>query len=367
MSHALTSRLMFDRRVDTVPNARTALVWVITVSATLVTVCGCRRSEAPSTRAREVVVYTSVDDVFARPIAEKFENETGILVRLVPDTEETKSTGLLNRLIAEKDRPQADVFWSGDPIRAAILKAKGVSMPYRPPQAEGLPARFSDPQHYWTGFSARARILIYNTDKVLRGEEPRSIMDLLDPRFRGQACIANPLFGTMSMHAAALFVVLGEKKARDFFKDFAANGGKMLSSNGEVRRRVANGEFAVGITDTDDANVARLEGKPIGIAYPDQEGLGTLVVPNCAVLIARGPHPEEGQRFIDFLLTPDIEEALARSAAAQMPLRPGVTVPAGTLRLDDFKSMEVNYSELARLLQPLTEGFLKDWSDQNSG
>jgi iron(III) transport system substrate-binding protein len=75
----------------------------------------------------EVVVYTSVDDVFARPIAEQFTKDTGIVVRLVPDTEETKSTGLLNRLIAEKGRPQADVFWSGDPVRAAVLKAKGVS------------------------------------------------------------------------------------------------------------------------------------------------------------------------------------------------------------------------------------------------
>src|SRR5215203_4153465 len=94
---------------------------------------------------QEVVVYTSVDDVFARPVAAAFEKSTGILVKLVPDTEETKSAGLLNRLIAEKDRPQCDVFWSGDPIRAAVLKAKGVSAPYRSPAADGLPPQFSDP------------------------------------------------------------------------------------------------------------------------------------------------------------------------------------------------------------------------------
>jgi len=80
-------------------------------------------SESPDAR-NEVVVYSSVDEIFARPIAERFERETGIRVRLVPDTEETKSTGLLNRLIAEKTRPQADVFWSGDPVRAAILSRR---------------------------------------------------------------------------------------------------------------------------------------------------------------------------------------------------------------------------------------------------
>src|SRR5215207_1232261 len=78
----------------------------------------------------EVVVYSSVDDVFARPICEQFQKQTGITVKLVPDTEETKSTGLVNRLIAEKKRPQCDVFWSGDPIRAAVLKARGVSAAY---------------------------------------------------------------------------------------------------------------------------------------------------------------------------------------------------------------------------------------------
>ena len=85
-----------------------------------------------------VVVYTSVDAVFARPIAERFEEETGIQVLLVPDTEETKSTGLLNRLIAERQRPRADVFWSGDPVRAAILKLEGVSASYKPPRADGF-------------------------------------------------------------------------------------------------------------------------------------------------------------------------------------------------------------------------------------
>ena len=68
---------------------------------------GCADSEDAE---KQVVVYTSVDDVFARPICEQFEKETGIKVLLVTDTEETKSTGLLNRLIAEKERPRADVF-----------------------------------------------------------------------------------------------------------------------------------------------------------------------------------------------------------------------------------------------------------------
>jgi iron(III) transport system substrate-binding protein len=319
----------------------------------------CTRSSVP-----EVVVYTSVDDVFARPITERFTQDTGIAVRLVPDTEETKSTGLLNRLIAEKERPQADVFWSGDPVRAAILKAKGVSMPYRSPQASGLPSQFSDPDGHWTGFSARARVLIYNSNLLPEGHEPTSVMDLLDPRLKGKACIANPLFGTTSMHAAALFAVLGEDKAKAFFEGFSANGGTVLSSNGEVRRRVAAGEFAVGITDTDDVNVARLEGKPVGMVYPDANGMGTLIIPNCIVLIAGGPHPDAGRRFIDYLLRPETEKALAESEAAQIPLRPGVAVPDTVPSLERLRPMAVNYTTLAGLLETLSSGYLPAWVDR---
>ena len=140
-------------------------------------------------------------------------------MKLVPDTEETKSTGLLNRLIAEAGRPQADVFWSGDPVRAAILKGKRVAAVYRSPAAKGLPAGYSDPDGYWTGFSARARVILYNTDKLAKEDAPQSVFDLANAvHLHGEGCIANPLFGTTSMHAAALFVALGDRRRTRLFR-----------------------------------------------------------------------------------------------------------------------------------------------------
>ena len=341
------------------------VLWAILLIGTPFGPAGCRRGGESSNASQDVVVYTSVDDVFARPIADKFREKTGIHVRLVPDTEETKSAGLVNRLIAERNRPQADVFWSGDPVRVAILKSKGISASYRSASSAGLPAQFSDPDGHWTGFSARARVLIYNRNLVQAGGEPKSIFDLLHDRFRGKACIANPMFGTTSMHAAALFAGLGDEKAKAFFEGFIANGGKIVSSNGEVRRRVANGEFALGITDTDDANVARLEGKPIGIVHPDADEMGTVVIPNCAVLIAKGPNPAAGKQFIDYLLAAETERALAESEAAQMPLRSDVEVPADVMPMSRIKAMDVDYAKLGALLEKLNKGFLKDWVDRN--
>lgn len=320
---------------------------------------GCKPGGTPS---NTVVVYTSVDDVFARPVCEQFQKQTGIEVKLVPDTEETKSTGLLNRLIAEKARPQADVFWSGDPVRAAVLKAKGISAPFKPASPADVTGRFSDSAGHWSALSARARVFIVNTNLVPADAIPRSINALLDPNWKGKACLANPLFGTTSMHAAALFETMGEAKAKEFFEEMRANGVKMLSSNGEVKRRVAAGEFAFGLTDTDDASVSIKEGKPVDMIYPDQDGAGTLIVPNAAVLIANGPNAENGKKFIEYLNTAAVEQSLAESEAAQMPLRPGVPVPPGVKRVEEIKPMAVDYETLGARLEELSAGFLRTWT-----
>src|SRR5262245_58525767 len=104
----------------------------------------------------EVTVYVSTDRVFSEPVLKAYERQTGVKVNAVYDTEETKSTGLANRLLAEKNNPQADVFWSNEPVRTLVLESRGALTPYKSPNAEGIPATFKDPEGYWTGFSARA-------------------------------------------------------------------------------------------------------------------------------------------------------------------------------------------------------------------
>ena len=113
-----------------------------------------------SASSKALVVYVSEDQIFSEPILKDFERETAITVKSVFDTEESKSTGVMNRLIAEKDNPQADVYWANEPVRADALKQRGVSTAYVSPSAEGIPDQFKDPDHYWTGFSARARLLL---------------------------------------------------------------------------------------------------------------------------------------------------------------------------------------------------------------
>src|SRR5439155_16387934 len=255
---------------------------------------------------------------------------------------------------------------NGDTVRAEILKLKGVSIPYRSPNAEGLPAEYSDPEGYWTGFSARTRVIMYNAKMIREENAPTSILHLAnDAALKGRICIANPLFGTTSMHAAAIFARLGDAAARGYFEGLTRNGVRMVSSNGEVRRRVAEGDCAVGVTDSDDAYEAIKDKKPVSVVYPDERGMGTLLIPNATVLIANSPNPEGGKRFIDYLLRSETEEALAQSDAAQIPLRPNLRGPSSIRGLHDLTPMKVNYGMLAAKLDELSRGFLRDWVARN--
>lgn len=309
---------------------------------------------------KEVVIYTSVDQVFSEPIFRAFEKETGITVRAVFDTEETKSTGVLNRLIAESQRPQADVFWSNDPVRPFLLVKRGLVEPYISPAAAGLPAGVRAADGTWTGFAARARILLVNKSKVPADAMPRSVRDLTNPRWRGQVAIANPLFGTTTMHMAALFAAWGEEQARKFMEDLKANNVRIASSNGEVKRLVVAGEVVFGLTDTDDANEALREGAPIEVVYPDQDGIGTLVMPTTVVLLRGGPHPETARRLIDYLLSAEVEGKMA-DTAAHMPLRPVVPTPANVRRVSDIRSMNVDYSRVAAEMERI-QPWLRQWA-----
>ncbi len=309
----------------------------------------------------EVVVYTSEDKIFSEPVLQAFEKKMGIKVRAIYDTEETKSTGLVNRLIAEKDNPQADVFWSGDPVRPALLEFKGLVAPYFSSAASDIPKIYRDEDGHWTGFSARARIILYNTNLVNMDEKPLSLFDLTKPAWRGQVAIANPLFGTTSIHMAALFILLGDEKARKFLDDLKKNGVKIVSSNGEVKRLVARGEVKAGITDTDDASVAIKEGSPVKMVFPDQSGIGTLVMPNMVCLIKNSPNQENGKKLIDYLLSAEVEKSLAWAACAQMPLRYDVRTPADVLTIDAVKGMNVNYHDVAKKLEEVG-AFLKQWA-----
>jgi len=318
---------------------------------------GCQKNGSSDTQ--EVVVYVSEDQVFSEPILKDFEKETGIKVKAVYDTEETKSTGVMNRLIAEKNNPQADVFWANEPIRAELLKQKGISAVYFSPNAKGIPDVHKDPQGYWTGFSARARVFVVNK-KVQN--KPTSILAYTSPQWKGKGVIANPRFGTTTVQMAALFTMWGNEKAQAFIASMKQNEVGISTSNGESTDFVASGEFDFSLVDSDDAVSRIRQGKAIDMVYPDQglNEIGCLIVPNAVVLIKGARHPDNAKKLIDYLLSKATEKKLAFADCAQIPLHTGVETPAEMKSIEDIKVMNIDYGAVARKMEEI-QPYLKEW------
>jgi iron(III) transport system substrate-binding protein len=69
-------------------------------------------------------------------------------------------------------------------------------------------------QDHWVGFAQRARVCVYNTERVDEANAPRTLHDLLDPRFTGRIVIARPAFGSTRGHMAAMLAMWGETEMR---------------------------------------------------------------------------------------------------------------------------------------------------------
>jgi iron(III) transport system substrate-binding protein len=295
----------------------------------------------------QVIVYTSVDQVYSEPVLKVFERKSGIKVKALYDVEASKTVGLVNRLLAEKDRPYADVFWNSEAGRTIQLKKAGVLQPYISINSGVFPTSVKDVEGYWTGFAARARVLIYNTKLVADSAAPRSIFDFCAPQWRRKAAIAYPLFGTTATHVAALYEQLGPDSTERFLKGLVANGILVVDGNAVSRDMVAEGKIPAGFTDTDDAMEALGRGDPIKIVFPDSGGIGTLLIPNTVALIKNCLHKDAGKKLIDFLLSAEAENLLVSLKSAQIPLRPDSKRAEGFPAIQSIRIMQADYGKIA--------------------
>lgn len=305
-------------------------------------------------REPDLVVYCSLDQQFSEEFMQRFETESGLRLRVEYDIEANKNVGLASRIREERGRPRCDVFWSNEFAQMVSLAGEGLLASYDSPSAADVPATFRDPEKRWTGFAARARVFIVNTE-LANPAEIRSMWDLFAPRWSGKVAMARPLAGTTPTHMAALFEALGQDEGRRYVETaarLAAEGRLQLATgNAHVMRLVREGQCAFGWTDTDDYNVAREEGYPVAVVYPDQEGAGTLLIPNTIAVLANAPHAEAARRFVDWALRPEIEAELARSRSAQVPVRAGVPRPAHVVDGRSFRAMAVDLNAVGAKIE----------------
>jgi iron(III) transport system substrate-binding protein len=315
----------------------------ITTCTLLLSITGCWQSSPD-----RVVVYTALDREFSAPLLESFSQTSGLTVDPKFDVESTKTVGLTQAILAEAKRPRCDVFWNNEILNTIRLQKQGRLLPYVSTAGAAYPEAYRDPQGYWYGFAARARVLIVNTQRVDEASYPTSIHDLVDEKWQGRIGLAKPLFGTTATHATVLFHLWGTERATQFFQA-AKNNAQIMAGNKQVALAVASGQLDWGITDTDDANVERLKGSPVAIIYPDQADgeMGTLFIPNTVAIIANSPHPAAAKQLVEWVLSSEVEATLSAGPSAQIPLRPDVPATAQVKTPGEIRPLSVDFGAAA--------------------
>jgi iron(III) transport system substrate-binding protein len=239
---------------------------------------GCGKSQ------RTVIVYTSQDQIFAEPIFDKFTQQTGIKVLPVFDSESVKTAGLLQRLLAEKENPRADVFWSNEEMFYRQMIRRGAL-------DSNVVAR--------VGY--RARRLIVNTNLVHTDDMPKSLEELAEPKWRGKVALAYPVYGTTAAQMAALREKWGDAKWKQWCEALAANKPFVVDGNSVVVRMVGAGEALVGLTDSDDLAAGVRNNLPIAAAPVSDKPDQFIHISNTVGLVSGAPHPAEARALIEFL------------------------------------------------------------------
>jgi iron(III) transport system substrate-binding protein len=324
--------------------SRPLLLWTSLLALALAV--GCGRTDG----RRQVVLYTSLNEPTARAVIQVFEARSGIRVTLRADTERDKTVGLVRTLIEEARNPRADVFWNSEAAHTVRLVDEGVLERLEPLPAghERIPAAYRDPAGFWFGFAARARVLIVNTELVPPESMPASIYALVDPRWKGKAALVRPVTGTTLTHVTALYQVLGAAETEEFLDGVLANECHLPPGNGRLAQLVGQGQIHFGLTDSSDFRLVKNEGYPVVAVYPDQDGMGTLVIPNTVARVKGGPNPEEARALIEFLLSDEAERILAFHERGHIPLKPGVEHPPEVLVPGDFQTLHVDFAAVGR-------------------
>lgn len=346
--------LDFGRRQA--PRLRPAVAALLAVVACILPVLaigGCGGGES-------VVVYVSADESVARPILVAFEAKTGIRVDPVFDTEASKTTGLANRLREERNRPRADLFWSSENVQTIRLAEEGVLVEAHSPTLDAWPDAARDRLSRWFAFGARARVIVYSTERVPAADVPTTWMQLAQDRWVGRIAMADPRFGTIRTHMGVLASVWDRRMMPGYFEAWLQGLREnrialLTSGNGGVVEAIAEGQFDIGMTDTDDVWGAKARGLKVDLVYArhaleaDEPRGGTLLIPNTCAMVARAAG-SDGDRhaalqLLEYLLSPEVERMLLTSESKNIPLGPALATEAQGVMPPD--PLEVDWPKAA--------------------
>lgn len=301
---------------------------------------------APQAQAQGEVLtlYMGNPEPVSKAITAAFEQATGIKTAFV----RLSAGEVLNRLRAERARPQASIVYGIGLSTIQVLKSDGLLEAYRAPNRNEIAQRYRDHDGFWTtvdidfiGLAVNKKIFAEK-----RWPAPKSWQDLVRSDYRGQIAWPNPgTSGTALTWLYALTSALGEDKAFEYFKQFNPNVSQYTRSGIGPTQMTGSGEAAVGLGFAHDILGFREQGFPIEMIVP-AEGTGYDLF--TVVMVRGAPQPQAARKFIDWALTPAAQELLAANNYFDLPSHPKAKVSPVVVPYKDTKLISLDFWGLAK-------------------
>jgi len=265
----------------------------------------------------KVVVYGSVVPQAMEGLHQAFKKKYGIDVEYWRGS----STQVSERALTEwrAGKPGFDVVEGNRGVQL-IMRDEGLFAKYVPPASEKFPAQFKEKDGLITPWRVLPISILYNTDLVKPNDMPKTLDDLLNPKWSGKISVPDP---TRHTTTAQFFWNLRQSQFKgdkwlDYVKGLAKQNPILVESLAPVTTTIIKGEALVGITYI--KYIKQYKG-PVTYVPMDKY----LTDPNYLSLSAKSARPNAAKLYIDFGCSPEGQKEIAEDG--EFVLAPGVYPP----------------------------------------
>ena len=198
------------------------------------------------------------------------------------------------------------------------MKEEGLFAKYVPPAAEKFPAQFKERDALITPWRVLPISILYNTELVKPNEVPKTLDDLLNPKWTGKLSIPDPTRHTTTAQFLRNLEKFKGDKWLDYVKALAKQKPILVESLAPVTTTIIKGEALVGITYI--KYIKQYKG-PVSYVPMDKY----LTDPNYMSLSGKATHMNAAKLYIDFACTPEGQKDIAEDG--EFVLAPGVYPP----------------------------------------
>lgn len=286
-----------------IPDTRRFVALLLVLFMMALGLC-CKRSGGESQRT--LLIYTPHGQDMLRDFVARYKQaHPEVSVQFL----DMGSREVLERLRAERNRPQADLWWGAAHTTFQTAADENLLAPYRPSWAGQVPESARDAGDRWYGTYETPEVIVYNSEAVRAEDAPKDWDDVLDAKWRDKVLIRNPnpsdsmraIFGAMIWRS---YKETGSPAGGyDWLRRLDANVHEYTADGTLLMQKMARREGLVSLWDLPDVRLYREQKNfPVDYVIPQS---GTPVVTDGIAIVRGAPHAEEAQRFYEFVTTPE--------------------------------------------------------------